>query len=64
MAATRLVIQYGGGLRFRVPIFSDAYIQEHSSTEVPRVSFRLEFTRLRRGYMDDTFIGGSLGMTF
>lgn len=29
-----------------------------------RIAFRVELTRFRRGYMDDTFLGGSLGIAF
>lgn len=47
------VLQYGVGLRLR-PRVSDSL----------SLAFRLELMRFRRGYMDDTFIGGSLGTAF
>ncbi len=47
------VLQYGVGLRLR-PRVSDAL----------SLAFRLELVRFRRGYMDDTFIGGSVGTAF
>jgi hypothetical protein len=47
------VIQYGVGLRGR-PRLSDSL----------SLAFRVEVTRFRRGYMDDTFIGGSIGTAF
>ena len=49
------LIQYGIGLRGRPLISEDGVL---------RVSFRLELTRFRRGYMDDTFLGGSVGLAF
>jgi hypothetical protein len=55
ISASRFVVQYGGGLRFRIGVTADDKI---------RVSFRIELTRFRRGYMDDTLVGGSLGITF
>jgi hypothetical protein len=55
IAATRLVAQYGVGLRARIPLGAEGKV---------RLSFRIEGTRFRRGYMDDTLIGGSLGLTF
>jgi hypothetical protein len=55
VSAVRFVFQYGGGIRARIGITSDDKI---------RISFRIEATRLRRGYMDDTVVGGSLGVTF
>jgi hypothetical protein len=47
------LLQYGVGFRGR-PRLSDRMA----------LSFRVELTRFRRGYMDDTFIGGSLGTAF
>lgn len=47
------VLQYGVGLRAR-PRLSDAL----------SLSIRLEAMRFRRGYMDDTFLGGSIGTAF
>jgi hypothetical protein len=67
IAATRFVFQYGGGLRFRVALThgSSASEEEHARPDGwMRLSFRLELTRFRRGYMDDTLIGGSMGLTF
>lgn len=49
------LIQYGVGLR-GTPVLSPS---------APlRLSFRVELTRFRRGYLDDTFIGGSAGFDF
>jgi hypothetical protein len=47
------VFQYGVGFRGR-PRLSDRMA----------LAFRVELTRFRRGYMNDTFIGGSLGTAF
>ncbi|ADO73259.1 hypothetical protein [Stigmatella aurantiaca] len=47
------LLQYGVGFRGR-PRLSDRLA----------LSFRVELTRFRRGYMNDTFIGGSLGTAF
>jgi hypothetical protein len=47
------VLQYGVGLRAR-PRLSDAV----------SLALRLELVRFRRGYMDDTFLGGSIGTAF
>lgn len=55
IAVTRLLVQYGLGLRFRPAIVEGDWL---------RLSFRLELTRFRRGYMDDTLLGGSIGLTF
>jgi hypothetical protein len=55
LAGTKVLYQYGGGFRFRPALTSD---------EKVRLSFRIEFTRFRRGYMDDTFIGGTMGVSF
>ncbi len=49
------VIQYGAGIRGRPAL---------TPSESIRLSFRVELTRFRRAYMDDTFIGGSVGVTF
>lgn len=49
------VFQYGLGLRGAPTV----------NEELPlRISFRLELTRFRRGYNDDTFAGGSVGVDF
>lgn len=55
LAGTKALIQYGAGFRFRPALAAD---------EKVRLSFRIEFTRFRRGYMDDTFLGGSMGLSF
>jgi hypothetical protein len=55
ISASRLLIQYGGGIRLRIGLTSDDKI---------RLAIRLELTRFRRGYMDDTFVGGGLGVVF
>jgi hypothetical protein len=55
ISAARFLVQYGAGLRFRIGMTSDDKL---------RLSFRIELTRFRRGYMDDTLVGGSLGLTF
>lgn len=47
------LLQYGLGFRGR-PRLSDKM----------SLSFRLELMRFRRGYLDDTFVGGSLGTAF
>nr|QKW94326.1 hypothetical protein [Stigmatella aurantiaca] len=47
------LFQYGVGFRGR-PRLSDRLA----------LAFRVELTRFRRGYMNDTFIGGSLGTAF
>jgi hypothetical protein len=55
LATTRFVFQYGAGIRFRIPLTDDKKV---------RLSFRIELTRLVRGYMQDTMLGGSIGATF
>jgi len=55
VAGIKPLIQYGIGLRGRPLISEDGVL---------RVSFRVELTRFRRGYMDDTFLGGSVGLAF
>jgi hypothetical protein len=55
IAGAKLLVQYGLGLRFRPAIVEGDWM---------RLSFRLELTRFRRGYMDDTLVGGSIGLTF
>ncbi len=47
------LIQYGMGFRGR-PRLSDTM----------SLAFRVEVMRFRRGYMDDTFVGGSIGTAF
>lgn len=55
ISGTKPLIQYGLGIRGRPSLVADDSI---------RLSFRFELTRFRRGYMDDTFVGGSVGATF
>ena len=55
LSAAKFLFQYGGGFRFRLPLTEDQKV---------RLSFRVEFTRFARTYMNDTLIGGSLGLTF
>lgn len=55
IAGTKPVFQYGIGFRGRPAVVADGSV---------RISFRIELTRFRRGYMDDTFLGGSIGATF
>lgn len=68
-SAVKLLIQYGAGLRFR-PIILTWGRRAGPNAEFAeaenglRLSFRLELTRFRRGYIDDTLIGGSVGVTF
>jgi hypothetical protein len=47
------MLQYGLGFRGRPRI-----------SEKLCLSFRLELMRFRRGYLDDTFVGGSIGTAF
>lgn len=47
------LLQYGMGFRGR-PRLSDTVC----------LSFRVELMRFRRGYLDDTFLGGSIGTAF
>lgn len=49
------VIQYGVGVRGRPLLDQEGVL---------RISFRVELTRFRRHYMDDTFLGGSVGLAF
>ncbi|MFL5318527.1 MAG: hypothetical protein ACJ790_02650 [Myxococcaceae bacterium] len=55
VSGVKPLFQYGVGLRGHPTVLQ----------ELPmRVSFRLECTRFRRGYLDDTFAGGSVGVDF
>jgi hypothetical protein len=54
-SSNRFLFQYGIGLRGRPAIIASGAV---------RLSFRLELTRFVRGYMHDTFLGGSVGFTF
>ena len=47
------LVQYGLGFRGRPRL-----------SEKVSLAFRLELMRFRRGYMDDTFVGGSIGTAF
>lgn len=47
------LLQYGIGFRGRPRV-----------SEKMSVSFRVELMRFRRGYLDDTFVGGSIGTAF
>lgn len=53
VAGIKPVIQYGLGLRARPQI-----------GEALHLSIRLELTRFRRGYVDDTWLGYSMGLAF
>lgn len=55
VAGIKPLLQYGLGLRGAPRLGPDGPF---------RISFRLELTRFRRGYMDDTFVGGSVGVAF
>lgn len=55
ISASKFLFQYGIGLRGRPAVVANGSV---------RISFRIELTRFIRGYMHDTFIGGSVGMTF
>ncbi len=55
VSGMRPVFQYGVGLRGRPLVAAGPNLH---------LAFRLELTRFRRGYMDDTFIGGSFGAAF
>jgi hypothetical protein len=58
ISGVKPVIQYGVGVRGRplIPFFGE--------DGVLRLSFRVELTRFRRHYMDDTFLGGSVGLAY
>lgn len=69
LTGLKFVVQYGGGLRFRPLILtwgrkSRPNADFAEAQDGLRLSFRLEVTRFRRGYIDDTFLGGSVGVTF
>ncbi|MGZ3460055.1 MAG: hypothetical protein ACXU86_16305 [Archangium sp.] len=49
------LIQYGVGLRGRMKLSSESNV---------RLAWRVELMRFRRGYMDDTYVGASLGTAF
>jgi hypothetical protein len=58
VSAVKLLFQYGLGLRFRPAIVTV------KGKDVLRLSFRVEVTRFLRWYLSDTFLGGSVGLTF
>ncbi|MBS1153574.1 MAG: hypothetical protein H6Q89_5272 [Myxococcaceae bacterium] len=69
LVGNKFLFQYGGGLRFRPLIVSwnrksNLNSDFDGAKDGLRLSFRLELTRFRRSYIDDTFVGGSLGVTF
>jgi hypothetical protein len=49
------LIQYGVGLRGRTPLSTESNL---------RLAWRVELMRFRRSYMDDTFLGASVGTAF
>jgi hypothetical protein len=49
------LIQYGVGFRGRTPLSTESNL---------RLAWRVELMRFRRGYMDDTFVGASVGTAF
>ena len=49
------VFQYGLGFRGKPRLSSESGL---------RLSFRIDVTRFRRGYADDTYVGGGLGLGF
>ncbi len=55
LSGTKLLLQYGIGLRGRPAIVGD---------ESVRIAWRIEVTRLVRGYMHDTFLGAGIGLVF
>lgn len=55
VSGVKPVLQYGLGLRGRPAVAADGRV---------RVAFRIELTRYRRQYMDDTSLGASLGAVF
>lgn len=55
LSGSKFLFQYGLGLRARPAIIESGAV---------RISFRFEVTRFVRGYMHDTFLGGSVGVTF
>lgn len=55
MVGIKPALQYGFGFRGRPLVSPDGLL---------RISFRVELTRYRRHYMDDTYLGASLGAAF
>lgn len=69
LVGNKFLFQYGAGLRFRPLVVtwgrkSKINADFDKAEDGLRISFRIELTRFRRGYIDDTFLGGSLGLTF
>ena len=69
LVGNKFLFQYGAGLRFRPLVVtwgrkSKINADFEKAEDGLRISFRIELTRFRRGYIDDTFLGGSLGVTF
>ncbi|MBL8952761.1 MAG: hypothetical protein JNK82_18415 [Myxococcaceae bacterium] len=64
ISAVRFLLQYGLGIRVRIHLVSEEVFRQQGYVGIPCISFRIEVTRFRRAYMDDTFIGASLGITF
>ena len=54
VSGVKPLLQYGAGLRGR-PLINENGL---------RLAFRVELTRYRRHYMDDTFIGAALGLDY
>lgn len=55
LAGVKPLLQYGVGFRGSPRLGPEQSL---------RLSLRIELTRFRRGYMDDTFLGGSAGLAF
>jgi hypothetical protein len=55
LTGSKFLFQYGIGLRARPAVVDDKTV---------RLELRVELTRFLRGYMSDTFIGGSIGAVF
>jgi hypothetical protein len=55
LGGTKFLFQYGVGLRGRPAIIANGAV---------RIQFRIELIRFIRGYMQDTYLGGSLGLIF
>lgn len=69
LTGNKFLFQYGVGLRFRPLVVrwgrkSNINSDFAEAENGLRISFRIELTRFRRGYIDDTFFGGSAGVTF
>jgi hypothetical protein len=58
ISGAKFLFQYGGGIRGR-PL-----VVEFEKGGALRISFRIEVTRFRRAYMDDTYVGAGVGVTF